>query len=95
VNRTFAREVRITGKPVLPKGPKEQGKCTELGRGREIRYQAPTVVARGGYPPPATTERSVQISRTTLFKGSFTAQLIAEAPDREATGSAAVTETAP
>ncbi len=32
-------------------------------------------VAGGGHPPPAPTERSVRISRTTLFGESFTAQL--------------------
>jgi hypothetical protein len=52
-------------------------------------------VARGGCPPPAPTERSVQISRTTLFKDSFTAQLIAEAPGKGSKAPAAVTETAP
>ena len=31
-------------------------------------------VAGGGRPPPAPTERSVQISRTTLFGSWFTAQ---------------------
>ena len=31
-------------------------------------------VAGGGHPPPAPTDRSVQISRTTLFKRWFTAQ---------------------
>jgi hypothetical protein len=30
-------------------------------------------VARGGHPPPAPTERSVRISRTTLFGSWFTA----------------------
>jgi hypothetical protein len=50
-------------------------------------------VAGGGCPPPAPTERSGRISRTTLFKGCFTAQLVAEASDREATASAAVAET--
>ncbi len=31
-------------------------------------------VAGGGHPPPAPTERSVRISRTTLFGEGFTAQ---------------------
>ncbi len=31
-------------------------------------------VAGGSYPPPAPTERSVRISRTTLFGEGFTAQ---------------------
>ena len=30
-------------------------------------------VAGGGHPPPAPTERSVQISRTALFRNRFTA----------------------
>ena len=30
-------------------------------------------VAEGGHPPPAPTERSVRISRTTLFRNRFTA----------------------
>ena len=40
-------------------------------------------VARGSCPPPAPTQRSVQISRTTLFRKRFTAQQWPEVPDRE------------
>jgi hypothetical protein len=41
-------------------------------------------VARGGHPPLAPTERSVRISRTTLFRNRFTAQQWLGAPDRGA-----------
>jgi len=41
-------------------------------------------VARGGHPPPAPSERSVQISRTTLFRNRFTAQRVTAVPYREA-----------
>ena len=35
--------------------------------------QAALLVAGGGHPPPAPTERGVRISRTTLFGSWFTA----------------------
>ena len=51
-------------------------------------------VARGGHPPPAPTERSVRISRTTLFRNGFTTQQETGTPDTEAPAWAAATESA-
>lgn len=50
-------------------------------------------VARGGYPPPAPTERSVQISRTALFRNRFTAQRWLAASGRGAQPLVALGET--
>jgi hypothetical protein len=56
------------------------------------RLQGANRVARSGYPPPAPTQRSVQISRTTLFRKRFTAQQWLEVPDRESKALVAVEE---
>jgi hypothetical protein len=42
-------------------------------------------VTGGGRPPPVPTERSVRISRTTLFRRCFTALRELVTPDREGT----------
>ena len=54
-------------------------------------YRGRTPIARrhrvsgGGRPPPVPTERSVQISRTTLFRRWFTARRELVTPDKEGT----------
>src|SRR5215472_3759381 len=52
--------------------PPPQGSSLGFGRGRDASYPAHRV-AGGGRPPPAPTERSVRICRTTLFNSWFTA----------------------
>ncbi len=52
-------------------------------------------VAGGGHPPPAPTERSVRISRTTLFGEGFTAQRMPGTAGMVGPGVVAVTATAP
>src|ERR1700686_3389474 len=52
-------------------------------------------VARGGHPPPAPPERSVQFSRTTLVRKSFTAPRELVAPGTGDTALVAAMETAP
>ena len=64
----------------------------ESGKGKLL---TPHRVARGGYPPPAPTERSVRISRTTLFRNRFTAQRVIAVPYREAPILAAAKENEP
>jgi hypothetical protein len=52
-------------------------------------------VVRGGHPPLTPTERSVQISRTTLFRNRFTAQRVIAVPYREAPNLVAAKENEP
>jgi hypothetical protein len=52
-------------------------------------------VAGGSRPPPAPTERSVRISRTTLFRSWFTARQELVAPCRGDTALVAAVGTAP
>src|SRR3974390_245815 len=49
-------------------------------------------VARGGRPPPAPPERSMRISRTTLFGNCFTELQEPATPDRASTAVVAATE---
>ncbi len=52
-------------------------------------------VAGGSHPPPAPTERSVRISRTTLFGERFTVQRMPETAGMAGPGVVAVAATAP
>ena len=52
-------------------------------------------VAGGSRPPPAPTERSVRISRTTLFESCFTARRELVTPDRGDTALVATEGTVP
>ncbi len=52
-------------------------------------------VAGGSHPPPAPTERSVRISRTTLFGEGFTAQRMPGTAGMAGPGVVALTATVP
>ncbi len=52
-------------------------------------------VAGGSHPPPAPTERSVRISRTTLFGEGFTAQRMPDTAGMAGPGVVAVAASAP
>ena len=52
-------------------------------------------VAGGSRPPPAPTERSVRISRTTLFESCFAARRELVTPDRGDTALVATEGTVP
>jgi hypothetical protein len=52
-------------------------------------------VTGGGYPPPVPTERSVRISRTTLFRNRFTTRRVIAVPYREAPTLVAAKENEP
>ena len=54
--------------PTHPQGKARDG--TD-GRGRDAGYPAPPGRGRG-YPTPSPTDRSMRISRTTLFRAWFT-----------------------
>ena len=60
-------------------------------RGRDTGCPVPPG-GRGGYPSPAPTERSVQISRTTLFRSWFTVELLELAAPRRGDAAVAVIE---
>jgi hypothetical protein len=66
---------------------------TGEGSGRDARSPRAHRVAGGGCPPPAPTERSVQISRTALFDSGFTA--LQEPATPRMGGGALVSVTAP
>src|SRR6516165_5531892 len=72
-----------------PAGP------TDVGMSRPAEFHHRHRVARGGRPPPAPTERSVQFSRTTLVRRSFTASRGLVAPRTGDTALVAPGETAP
>jgi hypothetical protein len=50
----------------------EEMRRTQIGIGGAVARSPPG--GRGGYPHPAPTERSVQISRTALVRSWFTAR---------------------
>jgi len=60
-------------------------------RPQDLRHR----VARGGHPPPASSERSVRISRTALFANRFTAQRVIAVACREETILVAAKENEP